>query len=48
MNKYQLLSIIALLNYSVAASDSFLGKIRKLEHTDDKDPCLHALDDADI
>ena len=47
MMKYKLLSVIAFLNESVSSNEIFLPK-RELEHTDDDDPCLHALDDADI
>jgi hypothetical protein len=45
---YKSLVFLSILNVCVFTKDTdFLGK-RKLEHTDDKDPCLHALDDADI
>jgi len=40
--------LIAFLNEGVSSDEIFLPKQRKLGHTDDKDPCWHAIDDADI
>jgi len=46
--KYKLLAGIFLSEKSVLADEVFLPKSRELGHTDDNDPCWHALDDADI